>query len=133
MLCYNGYASPNFNGYSPFELVFGHKITLSPDLEMKVDVVVSGTFKEYYEKLKKNLKYMGERLQKFRSQRLDMLNKDRKYQPFEIGQIVYMYQARGSIIETGSRKIKCNWIGPLVIYKAVGPNQFLLMSLDGQI
>ena len=44
-----------------------------------------------------------------------------------------MYQARGSIIETGSRKIKCNWIGPLVIYKAVGPNQFLLMSLDGHI
>ena len=133
MLCYNGYASPNLNGYSPFELVFGHKMTLSPDLEMKVDVVVSGTFKEYYEKLKKNLKYMGERLQKFRSQRLDMLNKDRKYQSFEIGQIVYMYQAGGSIIETGSRKIKCNWIGPLVIYKAVGPNQFLLMSLDGQI
>ena len=120
MLCYNGYASPNLNGYSSFELVFGHKMTLSPNLEMKVDVVVSGTFKEYYEKLKKNLKYMGERLQKFRSQRLDMLNKDKKYQSFEIGQIVYMYQARGSIIETGSRKIKCNWIGPLVIYKAVG-------------
>ena len=67
---------------------------------MKVNVVVSGTFKEYYEKLKKNLKYMGERLPKFRSQRLDMLNKDRKYQSFEKGQIVYMYQARGSIIET---------------------------------
>ena len=133
MLCYNGYASPNLNGYKPFELVFGHKMTSFPDLEMKVDVVVSGTFKEYYKKLKKNLKYMGERLQKFRSQRLDMLNKDRKYQSFEIGQIVYMYQAKGSIIETGSRKIKCNWIGPLVIYKAVGPNQFLLMSLDGQI
>ena len=133
MLCYNGYASPNLNGCSPFELVFGDKMTLSPDLKMKVDVVVSGTFKEYYEKLKKNFKYMGERLQKFQSQRLDMLNKDRKYQSFEIGQIVYMYQARGSMIETGSRKIKCNWIDPLIIYKAVGPNQFLLMSLDGQI
>ena len=29
MLCYNGYASPNLNGYSPFELVFGLKMTLS--------------------------------------------------------------------------------------------------------
>ena len=133
MLCYNGYSSPNLDGYSPFELVFGHKMTLSQDLEIKVDTVVSGTFRDYYEKLKKNLQYMGERLQKFRSQRLDLLNKDREYQAFEVGQIVYMYQARGSIIETGSRKIRCNYVGPLVIFKAIGPNQFLLMSLDGMV
>ena len=133
MLCYNGYSSPNLNGYSPYELVFGHKMTLSNELEIRVDTVVSGTFKDYYEKLKKNLQYMGERLQKFRSQRLDLLNKDREYQAFEVGQIVYMYQARGSVVETGSRKIRCNYIGSLVIFKAVGPNQFLLMSLDGLI
>ena len=133
MLCYNGYSSPNLNGYSPYELVFGHKMTLSNELEIKVDTVVSSSFKDYYEKLKKNLQYMGERLQKFRSQRLDLLSKDRKYQAFEVGQIVYMYQARGSVVETGSRKIICNYIGPLVIFKAVGPNQFLLMSLDGLI
>ena len=76
---------------------------------------------------------MGERLQKFRSQRLDMLNRNRQYHAFEIGQIVYMYQTRGSMVQTGSRKIACFFVGPLVIYKAVGPNQFLLMSLDGQI
>ena len=133
MLCYNGYSSPNLNGYSPYELVFGHKMTLSHELEIKVDTVISGTFKDYYEKLKKNLQYMGERLQKFRSQRLDLLNKDREYQTFEVGQIVYMFQARGSVVETGSRKIRCNYIGPLVIFKAVGPNQFLLMSLDGLV
>ena len=133
MLCYNGYSSPNLNGYSPYELVFGHKMTLSHELEIKVDTVVSRTFKEYYEKLKRNLQYMGERLQKFRSQRLDLLNKDREYQAFEVGQIVYMFQARGSVIETGSRKLRCNYMGPLVIFKAVGPNQFLLMSLDGLI
>ena len=133
MLCYNGYSSPNLNGYSPYELVFGHKMTLSHELEIKVDTVVSGTFKDYYEKLKKNLQYMGERLQKFRSQRLDLLNKDREYQAFEVGQIVYMFQSRGSVVETGSRKIRCNYIGPLVIFKAVGPNQFLLMSLDGLV
>ena len=130
MLCYNGYSSPNLNGYSPYELVFGHKMTLSHELEIKVDTVLSGTFKDYYEKLRKNL---GKRLQKFRSQRLDMLNKDSEYQAFEVGQIVYMYQAKGSIVETGSRKIKCNYIGPLIIFKAVGPNQFLLMSQDGLI
>ena len=61
------------------------------------------------------------------------MNKDIEYQAFEVGQIVCVYQARGSIVETGSRKIKCNYIGPLIIFKAVGPNQFLLMSLDGLI
>ena len=76
---------------------------------------------------------MEERLHRLRSQRLDLLNKDRECQAFEVRQIVYMYQARGSIVETGSRKIKCNYIEPLIIFKAVGPNQFLLMSLDGLI
>ena len=51
-------------------------MTLYLELELKVDTVVSGTFTDYNEKLKKNLKYMGERLQKFRSQRLDMLDKN---------------------------------------------------------
>ena len=37
------------------------------------------------------------------------------------------------MVQTGSRKVACFFVGPLVIFKAVGPNQFLLMSLDGQI
>ena len=36
-------------------------------------------------------------------------------------------------MQTGSQKIVCYFVGPLVIYKAIGPNQFLLMSLTGQI
>ena len=99
MLCYNGYSNPNLNCYSPYELVFGHKMTLSCELEIKVDTVVSGNLKDYYEKLKKNLQYVGERLQRFRSQRLDLLNKYKEYEAFEVGQIVYMYQAKGSIVE----------------------------------
>ena len=90
MLCYNGYSTPNLNGYSPYELVFGHNMTLSQELELKVDTVVSGTFTDYYEKLKKNLKYMSDRLQKFRSQRLDMLNRNRQSHAFEIGQSIYV-------------------------------------------
>ena len=39
-----------------------------------------------------------------------------------------MYQARGSMVQTGSRKVACFFVGPLVSFKAVGPNQFLLMS-----
>ena len=87
MLCYNAYSTPSHNGYSPYELVFGHKMTLSQELELKVDTAVSGTFTDYYEKLKNNLKYMGGKIAKVRSQRLDMLNRSRQYHAFEIGQI----------------------------------------------
>ena len=61
------------------------------------------------------------------------MNRNKTYHSYEVGQIVYMYQARGSIVQTGSRKIACYFVGPLIIYKAIGPNQFLLMSLTGQI
>ena len=53
MLCYNGYSSPNLNGYSPYKLVFGHKMTLSHELEIKVDTVVSGTLKSIMRNLKR--------------------------------------------------------------------------------
>ena len=79
------------------------------------------------------MKYLGERLEKFRSARLDLLNKDRKPHFFQVGQLVYMFQAKGAIIQSSSRKINTYYVGPLVIYKAIGPNQFLLMSLDGII
>ena len=65
MLCYNSYSTPNLDNMSPYELVFGHRDTISQDLEIRPNVVVSGTFTDYYERLKKNHRYMRDRLQKF--------------------------------------------------------------------
>ena len=45
------------------------------------------------------------------------MNKNKEYHAYEVGQIVYMYQARGSIIQTGSQKIACYFVGPLVFTK----------------
>ena len=104
MLCYNSYSTPNLDNMSPYELVFGHKATISHELEIRPDVVVSRMFTEYYEQLKMNLKYMRDRLQKFRSERTDLLNKNKEYHAYEVGQIVYMYQAKGSIVQTGSQE-----------------------------
>ena len=83
--------------------------------------------------IEKESHIFGRKTPKFRSARTDMLNKDRKYHSFEVGQIVHMYQARGSMMQTGFKKISCHFVRPLVIYKAIGPNQFLLKSLLGQI
>ena len=61
------------------------------------------------------------------------MNKNKVYHAYEVGQIVYMYQVKCSVIQTGSRKIAFYFVGPLVIYKAIGPKQFLFISLTGQI
>ena len=61
------------------------------------------------------------------------MNKDKEYYGFSAGQIVYLFQPANSMLHTGSRKITCMFVGPLVIYKCLSPNQFLLMSLNGFI
>ena len=94
MLCYYLYRSPNLDGFSPYELTFGHKMTINPDLELQPDIVVSSIFYAYYEKLKKSLQYLCSRLQRFRYQRTDLLNRNKKYHAYQAGQIVYMYQAK---------------------------------------
>ena len=133
MLCYNSYSTPNLDNFSPYQLVFGKEPNINHDLEIKPTVPISGTFRQYYDKLCKNLLYMRQRLIQFRDKRVELMNRNKTLHHFFVGQIVYMYIAKGTIVQTGSRKISCKYLGPLVIYKAVGPNQFLLMSLQGQI
>ena len=82
MLCYNFYTTPNLDVVSPYELVFGHKIVLSHVLKIKPNVVVSCTFKTYYEKLKKNFNYFCSILQKFRSERNDLMNRSKTNHSF---------------------------------------------------
>ena len=50
---YNGFASPNLDGLSPYELVFGRKAKIMPMLEITVDVPNTGTHKQYLSKLQK--------------------------------------------------------------------------------
>ena len=56
MLCYNSYNTLNLDNMSPYELVFRHKTTILHKLEIRPNAVVSRTFTDYYERLKKNLK-----------------------------------------------------------------------------
>lgn len=133
MLCYNTYTSPNLDGLSPFELVLGRLAKIIPELEQTPEVPVTGTFSTYLTKLKAKLKYFRQQLQSFRDKKADLINKDKEFHFYSVGQLVYLYQPKGAILQTGSRKITCHFVGPLVIYKALSPNQFILMSLDGII
>ena len=73
-------------------------------------------------------------IENFRQQRTELWNKNRTHQGYTVGQIVYMYNPSGAdIIAFQSKSIKCEFVGPLAIYKAVSPNQFLLMTLNGKV
>ena len=127
MLTYNTYNTPTLDNLNPFELALGRKHPSYPcyryicqskaNLRAKADV----------------LKRKKKKLQKFRDSRLALQNKDKKFHGFTVRKIIYMYHPRGSLLQTASKKIKCEFVGPLAIYKCVSPNQFLLMSLDAYL
>ena len=133
MAAYNSYASPNLDGLSPYELVYGRKAKLAPDLEITISAPVDGEYRDYVRLLQRQLTVLRKHLQQFRDKRQEVLNKDKELHGFSIGEIVYLYLPSGAILQAGSRKIRCKFVGPLVVYKAISPNQFLIMSLTGEI
>ena len=133
MVSYNSYASPNLDGLSPYKLVYGCKAKVAPDLEISVSAPVAGEYCDYVRLLQKQLTVLRTHLQQFRDKRQEMLNKDKELHGFSVGEIVYLHLPSGAILQVGSRKICCKFVGPLVIYKAISPSQFLIMSLTGEI
>ena len=81
---YNTFNTLNLANYSPYELVFGRKPKIFLNLETTPDINVSGSFKEYYKLLNKQIKYLQEIIQNFKSKRLAMINKDRMFFFFNI-------------------------------------------------
>ena len=133
MLTYNSFSTPNLDGFCPFELVFGRKPRIVPILEVTPPVPVTGTFKDAYDLLNKRLKYFREMLIKFRDKRFEIKNRDREFQGYTSGQLVYLFCPSNSTLATNRRKFTCQFVGPLAIWKCFSPTQFVLMSLDGVV
>ena len=133
MLTYNSYISPNLNDLSPFELVFGRKARLVPQFEITPQIPVTGTFKDAKEHLDRKLKILRIELQKFKDKRYEELNKGKVYHGYTTGQLVYLFFPGNSMLQSGSKKFTCKFVGPLAIWKSFSPTQFVLMSLDGII
>ena len=75
MLTYNTYNTPNLDNLSPFELALGGKPILVPRLENTPHIPLTGTFAKAKQVLEQKLKYLREKLQKFRDDRLALQNK----------------------------------------------------------
>ena len=79
MFAYNSFNSPNLGNYSPYELTFGRKPKLLLNVETNPDIKVFRNFREYYESLKKRIKYLQNLLFNFKSWRLVMINKEKTF------------------------------------------------------
>ena len=128
---YNTFNSPNLGNYSPFELKFGRKPKVLLNTETNPDIKVSMNFTEYYDLLNKRIKYLQDILFNFKSRRLAMINQNRENFQYRGGDIVYIISPLTSQLRTNSQKIAVKYVGPVVIYKIIGPHNYLLMTLDG--
>ena len=132
-LAHNTYNSLNLRNYSPYELVFGRKPKLLLDLETDPDIKVLATYKEYYERLEKRLKYLYKVLQDFKTRQLALLNKYCDFFQYNSRDLVYLISPLMSQLRAASRTIMVKYVGPLVVYKIIDPHYYLLMTLDGKL
>ena len=62
-----------------------------------------------------------------------LINKDREYFQYNSGHLVHLISPLTSQLRTASRKVAIRYVGPLVIYKIVDPQNYLLMTMDGKL
>ena len=130
---YNTYNTSNLGNYSPYELTSGRKPKALINLESNPDIKVSRPFKEYFELLKKRMKYLQNILFNFKTKRLAMINKDRGFFQYKSGCLIYIISPLRSQVCTVSCKVPIKHVGPVAIYKIIDPHNYLLMTLDGKI
>ena len=61
-----------------------------------------------------------------------MMNKDRNIFQYTSGDLVYIISPLTSQLHTTSRKVLIKYVGPVVTYKIIHPQNYLLKTLDGK-
>ena len=62
-----------------------------------------------------------------------MISKDRAFFQYKSRDLVYIISPLTSQLHTASCKVTSKCVGPVVIYKIIDLNNYLLMTLDGRI
>ena len=112
--------------------MFHRKPKLLLNLETTPDIKVSGTFKDYYKLLNKQLQYLHKLLQDFKSKLLAMINKDMSFFQYISGDLVYLISPLMSQLCSASMNVTIKYVSLVLIYKIIDPHNYLLMTLDGK-
>ena len=62
-----------------------------------------------------------------------MINQNRENFQYRRGDLVYIISPLTSQLRTNSWKVAVKYVGPVVVYKIIDPDSYLLMTLDGII
>ena len=62
-----------------------------------------------------------------------MINKDRGFFQYKSGDLIYIISPLTSQLCTASYQVAIRYVGPVVIYKIIDPQNYLLMTLDVNI
>ena len=116
---YKKFNTPNLANFSLHELVFRRKPKVLLNLETTPDIKVAGIFKDYCDLLNKRLEYLYKLSQVFKLKRLVMINKDRDFFQYNSRDLVYIISPLMSQLQTASRKVMIQYVGPVVIYKII--------------
>ena len=76
---------------------------------------------------------MHELFQNFKLKRTAMINKDRAFFQYNMGDLVYIISPLTSQLCTVLSKVMIKYVGPVVIYKIIDPHNYLIMTLDTKI
>ena len=133
MFANNIFNTPNLANFSLYELVFGRKPKILLNPETMPDIKLARTFKDCHDLLNKRLEYLHTLLQDFKSRRLAMINKDRAFFQYNSRDLLYIISPLMGQLQTASRKVMIEYVGPGVIYKIINPHNYLLMTSDSKI
>jgi hypothetical protein len=125
--------------FSPYEMVFLHKpaplheYCVYPDTEG-----LTLTRSEYMDNLNSKFIIMKQIVKERREkdQKMQKLKEERNFpnhKPFRVHDIVYMNYPRASELHSTSRKLKQEWIGPLLINSILDNSHYMISDMNGQI
>ena len=137
--CYamNTFVSPS-TGFSPYELVFLKKPPDILNLYFEPLQTIAKGYEDYCLKMKHRLEHIGNvilELKTFQQERQAQLAHNLPTPPetFQEGQLVYLLAPSAATLMTNTMKCRADFVGPLVINKALDPTHYILNDLQGRV
>ena len=137
--CYamNTFVSPT-TGFSPYELVFLKKPPDILNLHFQPLQTIAKGYEDYCTKMKNRLDNVGNvilDLKTFQQERQAQLANQVPTPPetFQEGQLVYLLAPSAATLRTNTQKCRADFIGPLVINKALDSTHYIINDLQGRI
>ena len=135
---YNSFSSVQLAGMSPFELVYGRPPKDLTNLSFNPMDNLSESYEEYAANLKRRFKHISQtmiQLQRVQQEKQNVAisQKLRRSPIYSVGQLVYLFKPTSSALTANSRKIRAEWVGPLVIHSVLDRTHYTLATLEGKL